>query len=61
MVCYTSIGKNVGNSDGIYVTDTSGDITIPNLEAGTVIKAREIRTVDGYLLDGTPQDISVKE
>ena len=52
-------GKNIGNADGIYVTDASGDITIPNLEAGTIIKAREIRTVDGYLLDGTPQDIEI--
>ena len=52
-------GKNIGTSDGIYVTDASGDITIPNLEAGTVIKAQEVKTVDGYLLDGTLQDIEI--
>ena len=52
-------GRNIGNSDGIYVTDASGDITIPGLEAGTVIKAREVKTVDGYLLVGTPQDIEI--
>ena len=53
-------GKNIGNSDGIYVTDASGDITIPDLEPGTVVKVREIRTADGYILDGTPQDIQIQ-
>ena len=53
-------GKNVGNSDGVFVTDDSGDIVIENLEPGTVIKAREIKTVDGYVLDGTPRDIQIQ-
>ena len=53
-------GKNIGNTDGLYVTDDSGDITIPDLEPGTVIKVREVRTVDGYVLDGTPQDIQIQ-
>ncbi|MBQ9346865.1 MAG: hypothetical protein IJT94_05910 [Oscillibacter sp.] len=53
-------GKNVGNSGGLFVTDAAGDITIPNLEAGTVVKAREVKTVDGYVLDGTAQDIQIQ-
>ena len=53
-------GKNVGNSDGVFVTDDSGDIVITGLERGTVIKAREIKTVDGYVLDGTQQDIEIQ-
>ena len=53
-------GKNVGNSDGVFVTDDSGDIVITGLERGTVVKAREIKTVDGYVLDGTPQDIEIQ-
>ena len=32
-------GKNVGNSDGLFVTDDNGDITIPDLEPGTVRNA----------------------
>ena len=43
-------GKNVGNSDGLFVTDDNGDITIPDLEPGTVVKVREVKTVDGYVL-----------
>ena len=53
-------GANVGNADGIYTTDDSGEIVIPNLEQGTVVKVREIRTVNGYLLDGKPQDIQIR-
>ena len=53
-------GANVGNSDGIYITDDSGEIVIPNLEQGTVVKVREIRTVNGYLLDGKEQDIEIR-
>ncbi|MBP5718944.1 MAG: hypothetical protein J6X53_08235 [Abditibacteriota bacterium] len=47
-------GKNVGPDDGVYYTDDAGEISIPNLEAGTTLKVREIKTVDGYVLDGTP-------
>ena len=53
-------GKNVGNSDGLFVTDANGDITIPDLEPGTVVKVREVKTVDGYVLDGAPQDIEIR-
>ena len=53
-------GKNIGNSDGVFVTDDSGDIVITDLEPGTVVKVREIKTVDGYVLDGTPQDILIQ-
>ncbi|MBQ6206058.1 MAG: hypothetical protein IJK52_03150, partial [Oscillospiraceae bacterium] len=52
-------GKNVGPDDGVYYTDDAGEISIPNLEAGTTLKVREIKTVDGYVLDGTPQDIQI--
>ena len=53
-------GKAVGPDDGVYYTDHAGEIVIDGLEPGTVIKAREIRTVDGFILDGTPQDIEIK-
>ena len=53
-------GGAVGNSDGVYYTDSQGDIVIPNLEQGMVITVREVRTVDGYVLDGTPKQVEIK-
>ena len=50
-------GANVGTDDGVFYTDSAGEIRIENLEAGTVIKAREIKTVDGFVLDGTPHGV----
>ena len=53
-------GTVVGPNNGYYTTDKDGRITIPNLEPGTVITAKETRTLDGFLLDGTPQTITIK-
>ena len=53
-------GAVVGPNNGYYTTDKDGRITISNLEPGTVITARETRTQAGYLLDGTPQSITIK-
>jgi len=53
-------GAVVGPNNGYYTTDKDGHITIPNLEPGTVITARETRTQAGYILDGTPQSITIK-
>uniref|UniRef100_UPI0023F336CA SpaA isopeptide-forming pilin-related protein n=1 Tax=Faecalibaculum rodentium TaxID=1702221 RepID=UPI0023F336CA len=50
----------VGPNNGYYTTDKDGRITIPNLEPGTVITARETRTLDGYILDSSPQSIEIK-
>ena len=52
-------GAGVGNTDGVYYTDHAGEITLTDLQPGTVIKARETKTVSGYVLDGTPQDIQI--
>ena len=53
-------GGAVGPDDGIYFTDKSGDITLTGLEPGMTVIAREIKTLDGFVLDGTPQDIQIK-
>ena len=53
-------GKAIGTGDGIYYTDDTGRIELTGLEPGTTIKAQEIRTVDGYALNGTPQDILIE-
>ena len=53
-------GGAVGPDDGIYYTDKSGDIILTGLEPGMTVVAREIKTLDGFVLDGTPQDIQIK-
>uniref|UniRef100_UPI00260E975B SpaA isopeptide-forming pilin-related protein n=1 Tax=uncultured Oscillibacter sp. TaxID=876091 RepID=UPI00260E975B len=50
----------IGPDDGIYYTDKAGEIVLEGLEPGTTVKVREIKTVEGYVLDGTPQDILIK-
>ena len=56
-----SSGAAVGRSNGEYVTDEKGRIVITNLEPGTTVSAREVKTVEGYVLDGTPKSILIKE
>lgn len=53
-------GAAVGPDDGVYDTDHAGEIVLNGIEPGTTVKAREIKTVDGFVLDGTPQDILIK-
>ena len=53
-------GAAVGSSNGVFYTDAKGDIVIEGLEPGTVITAQEIKTVDGFVLDGTPQTVKMK-
>ena len=53
-------GAAVGPDDGVYYTDKVGEIVLSGIEPGTTVKAREIKTVDGFVLDGTPQDILIK-
>ena len=52
-------GAPVGGGSGEYVTDANGRITISGLKPGTTIIAREVRTVKGYTLNGTPQTLVV--
>ncbi|MBP5718403.1 MAG: hypothetical protein J6X53_05430, partial [Abditibacteriota bacterium] len=51
-------GAPVGGN-GEYVTDDNGRITITGLTPGMTLVAREIRTVKGYVLNGSPQTIIV--
>lgn len=53
-------GAAVGPDDGVYYTDQTGEIVLTGLEPGTTVIAREVKTVDGFVLDGTPQDILIK-
>ena len=53
-------GAAVGPDDGIFYTDKAGEIVVSGIEPGTTITAREIKTVEGFVLDGTPQNILIK-
>lgn len=53
-------GAAIGPDDGVYYTDKAGEIVLEGIEPGTTVIAREIKTVEGYVLDGTPQDILIK-
>ena len=53
-------GAAVGPDDGLYYTDKSGEIVLTGIEPGTVVIAREVKTVEGFVLDGTPQDIKIE-
>ena len=46
---------------GVYYTDEAGEIVLDNIEPGTTVTAREIKTVDGFVLNGNPQNILIKE
>ena len=55
-----SSGAVVGSSNGEFITDENGRIVIEDLTPGTTITAREVKTVDGYVLDSTPKSIQIK-
>ncbi|WP_300418521.1 SpaA isopeptide-forming pilin-related protein, partial [uncultured Oscillibacter sp.] len=62
-VCFKVVdgsGAAVGPDDGTYYTDKAGEIVLDGIEPGTTVIAREIKTVEGFVLDGTPQDILIK-
>ena len=53
-------GAPVGSGDGTFYTNSAGEIVIEGLEPGITVTAREISTVDGFVLDGTPQTVTIK-
>ena len=55
-----SDGNVIGNSNGKYVTDSSGTIRVDGLEPGMTVIAKETRTRPGYVLDDVPQTIKIK-
>ena len=55
-----SSGAVVGPSNGEYITDETGRIVIDGLEPGITVTAREVKTLEGYVLDGAPKSIAIK-
>jgi len=54
----TSGGNVVGTTNGIFKSDVSGTITIPNLPKGSYI-IEEIKAPDGYILENQTQTIEI--
>ena len=55
-----SSGGVVGPSNGEYITDENGRIVITDLEPGTTVTAREVKALEGYVLDTAPKSIEIK-
>ena len=56
-----SNGGAVGRSNGEYITDENGRIVIDGLEPGLTVTAREVKALEGYVLDTSPKSILIKE
>ncbi len=54
----TGDGTAAGNSNGEFVTNTNGEILVPNLKPGSYV-VTELEAPDGYVRDTTPQTIEV--
>lgn len=55
-----SSGAVVGRSNGEFITDEHGRVVIHDLEPGTTVTAREVKTVEGFVLDSSPKSILIK-
>lgn len=55
-----SSGAVVGRSNGEFITDEHGRVVINDLIPGTTVTAREVKIVDGFVLDGAPKSILIK-
>ena len=53
-------GAVVGRSNGEFITDENGRVVINDLEPGTTVTVREVKTVDGFVLDSSPKSILIK-
>ena len=62
-VCFKVVdgyGKPIGTNNGVYYTNSAGEIVLEDLEPGTTVTAREIATVEGFVLDGEPQSVTIQ-
>mgnify|MGYP002512428529 FL=1 len=53
-----SSGAVVGSTNGEFITDELGRIVLEGLEPGTTVTAKEIKTVEGFVLGTTPKSIN---
>ena len=53
-------GKWIPANETQNLTNNAGKIVLEGLEPGTTITAQEVKTVDGFVLDGRPQSIKIE-
>lgn len=53
-------GAVVGRSNGEFITDENGRVVIHDLIPGITVTAREVKTVEGFVLDSSPKSILIK-
>ena len=58
---FISAGAFIGNDNGEFTTDRNGQIVIRGLVPGVTITAQETKTISGYVLDETPQNILIQK
>ncbi len=56
----TADGTVVGDANGKFVTDSAGSFTVDNIVPGTTLIVKETRARAGYVLDDTPQAVTIK-
>ena len=56
----TQNGIFTTNSNGEYITDENGRIVIDGLTPGVTVTAREVKALEGYVLDTSPKSIIIK-
>ena len=52
-------GNTIGSANGEHTTDANGRVVLTGLTPGTTLVAKEIRTASGYVLNSTPQTLTV--
>lgn len=53
-------GSIVGDANGKFITDSAGCFTISGINPGSAVVVKESRAKVGYVLDDTPQTITIK-
>lgn len=57
----TSDGTVIGDANGKFTTDSAGTFLIEDIDPGTTLVVKEVRTKDNsYILDDTPQTARIK-
>ena len=56
----TTDGAYVGSDNGRYVTDSKGSFVVSGIDPGTSLVVKEVRAKRGYLLDDTPQAVTIQ-
>ena len=55
-----STGAVIGNANGKFVTDSTGSFLVEGITPGTALVVKETRAKPGFLLDDTPQTVTIK-